>query len=62
MTLHLVIKNDVGNQSNATMWCHEVQLWNASTPFSGYAEMEAQFAWDDKTIRRTFIRKVLEAK
>uniref|UniRef100_A0A3Q4N2Z7 Protein lifeguard 2 n=1 Tax=Neolamprologus brichardi TaxID=32507 RepID=A0A3Q4N2Z7_NEOBR len=26
--------------------------------FSGYAEMEAQFAWDDKTIRRTFIRKV----
>uniref|UniRef100_A0A3Q0ST08 Protein lifeguard 2 n=1 Tax=Amphilophus citrinellus TaxID=61819 RepID=A0A3Q0ST08_AMPCI len=24
----------------------------------GYAEMEAQFAWDDKTIRRTFIRKV----
>ncbi|KAI3370189.1 hypothetical protein L3Q82_024970 [Scortum barcoo] len=25
---------------------------------AGYAEMEAQFAWDDKTIRRTFIRKV----
>uniref|UniRef100_M3ZJE3 Protein lifeguard 2 n=1 Tax=Xiphophorus maculatus TaxID=8083 RepID=M3ZJE3_XIPMA len=23
-----------------------------------YPEMEAQFAWDDKTIRRTFIRKV----
>ncbi|XP_063766454.1 fas apoptotic inhibitory molecule 2b isoform X2 [Eleginops maclovinus] len=26
---------------------------------AGYNEMEAQFAWDDKTIRRTFIRKVL---
>ncbi|KAF6735742.1 Protein lifeguard 2 [Oryzias melastigma] len=25
---------------------------------AGYGEMEAQFAWDDKTIRRTFIRKV----
>ncbi|XP_063766456.1 fas apoptotic inhibitory molecule 2b isoform X4 [Eleginops maclovinus] len=25
---------------------------------AGYNEMEAQFAWDDKTIRRTFIRKV----
>uniref|UniRef100_A0A3Q3B2S5 Protein lifeguard 2 n=1 Tax=Kryptolebias marmoratus TaxID=37003 RepID=A0A3Q3B2S5_KRYMA len=25
---------------------------------AGYDEMEAQFAWDDKTIRRTFIRKV----
>ncbi|XP_027857706.1 fas apoptotic inhibitory molecule 2b isoform X1 [Xiphophorus couchianus] len=25
---------------------------------AGYPEMEAQFAWDDKTIRRTFIRKV----
>ncbi|KAG8007894.1 Protein lifeguard 2 [Nibea albiflora] len=25
---------------------------------AGYAEMEAQFAWDDKTVRRTFIRKV----
>ncbi|XP_070705903.1 fas apoptotic inhibitory molecule 2b isoform X2 [Pempheris klunzingeri] len=25
---------------------------------AGYEEMEAQFAWDDKTIRRTFIRKV----
>lgn len=24
----------------------------------GYEEMEAQFAWDDKNIRRTFIRKV----
>ncbi|KAF3856480.1 hypothetical protein F7725_017203 [Dissostichus mawsoni] len=25
---------------------------------AGYNEMEAQFTWDDKTIRRTFIRKV----
>ncbi|MEQ2176494.1 hypothetical protein GOODEAATRI_028565 [Goodea atripinnis] len=25
---------------------------------AGYPEMEAQFAWDDKIIRRTFIRKV----
>ncbi|XP_029358718.1 fas apoptotic inhibitory molecule 2b [Echeneis naucrates] len=25
---------------------------------AGYDEMEAQFAWDDKTIRQTFIRKV----
>lgn len=25
---------------------------------SGYEDMEAQFAWDDKTIRQTFIRKV----
>ncbi|CAG5982040.1 fas apoptotic inhibitory molecule 2b isoform 2-T2 [Menidia menidia] len=25
---------------------------------AGYGEMEAQFAWDDKNIRRTFIRKV----
>ncbi|XP_028262488.1 fas apoptotic inhibitory molecule 2b [Parambassis ranga] len=25
---------------------------------AGYEEMEARFAWDDKTIRRTFIRKV----
>ncbi|KAM9860147.1 fas apoptotic inhibitory molecule 2b [Aulostomus maculatus] len=25
---------------------------------AGYEEMQAQFAWDDKTIRRTFIRKV----
>ncbi|XP_074488869.1 fas apoptotic inhibitory molecule 2b isoform X1 [Sebastes fasciatus] len=25
---------------------------------AGYDEMEAQFAWDDKNIRRTFIRKV----
>ncbi|XP_059185546.1 fas apoptotic inhibitory molecule 2b [Centropristis striata] len=25
---------------------------------AGYEEMEAQFAWDDKNIRRTFIRKV----
>ncbi|XP_047440201.1 fas apoptotic inhibitory molecule 2b isoform X2 [Mugil cephalus] len=25
---------------------------------AGYEEMEAQFAWDDKIIRRTFIRKV----
>uniref|UniRef100_A0A3Q3FT21 Protein lifeguard 2 n=1 Tax=Labrus bergylta TaxID=56723 RepID=A0A3Q3FT21_9LABR len=25
---------------------------------TGYSEMEAQFVWDDKTIRRTFIRKV----
>ncbi|TMS19579.1 Protein lifeguard 2 [Larimichthys crocea] len=25
---------------------------------AGYGEMEAQFAFDDKTIRRTFIRKV----
>ncbi|CAG06738.1 unnamed protein product, partial [Tetraodon nigroviridis] len=24
----------------------------------GYEDMEAQFAWDDQTIRRTFIRKV----
>lgn len=24
----------------------------------GYEEMQAQFSWDDKTIRRTFIRKV----
>lgn len=24
----------------------------------GYEDMEAQFAWDDKTIRQTFIRKV----
>lgn len=27
-------------------------------PRSGYEDMEAQFAWDDKTIRQTFIRKV----
>uniref|UniRef100_H3DAP8 Protein lifeguard 2 n=1 Tax=Tetraodon nigroviridis TaxID=99883 RepID=H3DAP8_TETNG len=26
--------------------------------FQGYEDMEAQFAWDDQTIRRTFIRKV----
>lgn len=25
---------------------------------AGYSEMEAQFAWDDKVIRQTFIRKV----
>ncbi|XP_049895175.1 fas apoptotic inhibitory molecule 2b isoform X1 [Epinephelus moara] len=25
---------------------------------AGYGEMEAQFAWDDKVIRQTFIRKV----
>ncbi|KAK2862252.1 hypothetical protein Q5P01_001785 [Channa striata] len=25
---------------------------------AGYEEMQAQFTWDDKTIRRTFIRKV----
>ncbi|XP_074529961.1 fas apoptotic inhibitory molecule 2b isoform X3 [Halichoeres trimaculatus] len=25
---------------------------------AGYGEMEAQFSWDDKNIRRTFIRKV----
>uniref|UniRef100_A0A8C2WSW7 Protein lifeguard 2 n=1 Tax=Cyclopterus lumpus TaxID=8103 RepID=A0A8C2WSW7_CYCLU len=25
---------------------------------AGYEEMEAQFVWDDKNIRRTFIRKV----
>ncbi|KAM7401974.1 hypothetical protein PAMP_017251 [Pampus punctatissimus] len=25
---------------------------------AGYDEMQAQFSWDDKTIRRTFIRKV----
>ncbi|XP_072309032.1 fas apoptotic inhibitory molecule 2b [Eucyclogobius newberryi] len=25
---------------------------------AGYSEMEAQFAWDDKVIRHTFIRKV----
>ncbi|XP_008318287.1 fas apoptotic inhibitory molecule 2b isoform X2 [Cynoglossus semilaevis] len=25
---------------------------------AGYEEMQAQFSWDDKTIRRTFIRKV----
>lgn len=25
---------------------------------SGYEEMQAQFVWDDKTVRRTFIRKV----
>ncbi|XP_068171777.1 fas apoptotic inhibitory molecule 2b isoform X2 [Antennarius striatus] len=25
---------------------------------AGYEDMEAQFAWDDKTIRQTFIRKV----
>lgn len=25
---------------------------------AGYGDMEAQFAWDDKTIRKTFIRKV----
>ncbi|XP_075318216.1 fas apoptotic inhibitory molecule 2b [Odontesthes bonariensis] len=25
---------------------------------AGYGDMEAQFAWDDKNIRRTFIRKV----
>uniref|UniRef100_A0A3B3TIR5 Protein lifeguard 2 n=1 Tax=Poecilia latipinna TaxID=48699 RepID=A0A3B3TIR5_9TELE len=29
---------------------------------AGYPEMEAQFAWDDKTIRRTFIRKVTERR
>ena len=29
-----------------------------SSASAGYAEMEAQFAWDDKNIRRTFIRKV----
>uniref|UniRef100_A0A3Q1JLG8 Protein lifeguard 2 n=1 Tax=Anabas testudineus TaxID=64144 RepID=A0A3Q1JLG8_ANATE len=25
---------------------------------AGYEEMQAQFVWDDKTVRRTFIRKV----
>lgn len=25
---------------------------------TAYGDMEAQFAWDDKTIRQTFIRKV----
>lgn len=29
-----------------------------SSLFIGYEDMEAQFAWDDKTIRQTFIRKV----
>lgn len=28
------------------------------SPVKGYDDMEAQFAWDDKTIRQTFIRKV----
>lgn len=37
-------------------WCLSTQL-NLSLS-SGYDEMEAQFAWDDMTIRRTFIRKV----
>ena len=27
---------------------------------SGFDDMEAQFAWDDKTVRQTFIRKVRE--
>uniref|UniRef100_A0A3B5MN19 Protein lifeguard 2 n=1 Tax=Xiphophorus couchianus TaxID=32473 RepID=A0A3B5MN19_9TELE len=39
------------------------QVGNENEPPSyqeatAYPEMEAQFAWDDKTIRRTFIRKV----
>lgn len=35
---------------------HEPPSYQEAT--AGYGEMEAQFAWDDKVIRRTFIRKV----
>lgn len=33
-------------------------LFARCVPSPGYEDMEAQFAWDDKTIRQTFIRKV----
>lgn len=33
-------------------------LLTRCVPSPGYEDMEAQFAWDDKTIRQTFIRKV----
>ncbi|XP_027857707.1 fas apoptotic inhibitory molecule 2b isoform X2 [Xiphophorus couchianus] len=42
-------KSKVGNEN-------EPPSYQEAT--AGYPEMEAQFAWDDKTIRRTFIRKV----
>lgn len=32
------------------------------SPVKGYDDMEAQFAWDDKTIRQTFIRKVRQPR
>ncbi|KAM4740451.1 fas apoptotic inhibitory molecule 2b isoform 2-T2 [Anableps anableps] len=42
-------KSKVGNEN-------EPPSYQEAT--AGYPEMETQFAWDDKTIRRTFIRKV----
>uniref|UniRef100_I3KSM7 Protein lifeguard 2 n=1 Tax=Oreochromis niloticus TaxID=8128 RepID=I3KSM7_ORENI len=50
-------------EATAVMLQCDVMKLSFETPppclfLSGYAEMEAQFAWDDKTIRRTFIRKV----
>uniref|UniRef100_A0A3Q3KWA0 Protein lifeguard 2 n=1 Tax=Mastacembelus armatus TaxID=205130 RepID=A0A3Q3KWA0_9TELE len=38
--------------------CDENEPPSYQEATAGYEEMQTQFAWDDKTIRRTFIRKV----
>uniref|UniRef100_A0A3P8V064 Protein lifeguard 2 n=1 Tax=Cynoglossus semilaevis TaxID=244447 RepID=A0A3P8V064_CYNSE len=43
---------------DATAGKREITIFYLRCLCPGYEEMQAQFSWDDKTIRRTFIRKV----